>query len=533
MDQPPSPPPAAVPPAPARVFDRRALRVLLRPDRPGLLGAMRVRKKLVVLHTLFSLALTIILLVTLRPAINRVVQQAELDEARALLEASSPVLPDAPAIAARTGRVQLRGGSAAELGLTTESANAAIAAPGRAVVGETAELGECAVLFAPQRTGERETFWALRASIPEAREAVLWLYMLVIVAILGVYALVALSLEVFVLPQAVYRPIQRMLLADRASQDGRTSDELIPENAIPRDELGEIMRSRNATVSRLRRQEAALSDALSRLEEVASDLQRKNYLLEAARRNLADAERLASLGLMSAGIAHELNTPLVVVKGLAEKLNTAPREGLEPTQAALLVRVVRRLERLGESLLDFARVRPPQSAPASLQAIAAEAITLVKLDREAAGTEFQNVVPPDLIVPCDADRMVQVLLNLVRNAVDALRSAGRAGCVRVQGEFLTREGRRWAGLTVIDDGPGMDPDLLPRLFEPFASTRLDARGTGLGLAVAQGIISEHGGVLLARNRTDRTGAIFEIILPADASPAADAASPVPQGVRVP
>jgi signal transduction histidine kinase len=67
---------------------------------------------------------------------------------------------------------------------------------------------------------------------------------------------------------------------------------------------------------------------------------------------------------------------------------------------------------------------------------------------------------------------------------------------------------------VKDDGPGIDPSILPRLFEPFASTRLDSRGSGLGLAVSEGIVREHGGVILARNRTDRSGAIFEVVLPA-------------------
>jgi two-component system sensor histidine kinase HupT/HoxJ len=71
----------------------------------------------------------------------------------------------------------------------------------------------------------------------------------------------------------------------------------------------------------------------------------------------------------------------------------------------------------------------------------------------------------------------------------------------------------WVGLTITDNGPGIDPELLSRLFEPFVSTRLDSRGTGLGLAVADGIVREHGGVLLARNLPGRAGAVFEVILP--------------------
>src|SRR6185295_16281744 len=150
------------------------------------------------------------------------------------------------------------------------------------------------------------------------------LYALTAVALLAVYGLVAAALELFVLPQHVYDPISRMLEADAAVQEGATEDELIPETAIPADELGEIMRSRNRTIVALRRHESALAEALAELGRVAGDLKRKNHLLEMAQRNLADADRLASLGMMSAGIAHELNTPLAVVKGLAEKLNSAP-----------------------------------------------------------------------------------------------------------------------------------------------------------------------------------------------------------------
>jgi signal transduction histidine kinase len=77
----------------------------------------------------------------------------------------------------------------------------------------------------------------------------------------------------------------------------------------------------------------------------------------------------------------------------------------------------------------------------------------------------------------------------------------------------------WLSLQIADNGPGIDPEVLPHLFEPFVSTRLDSRGTGLGLAVSEGIIREHGGLLLARNRVQPRGAVFEILLPLQAEPA--------------
>jgi len=235
--------------------------------------------------------------------------------------------------------------------------------------------------------------------------------------------------------------------------------------------------------------------------------------------------------MMSAGLAHELNTPLAVIKGLAEKLNAdaaagETRKSLSSVEAALLVRVVGRLERLSESLLDFARARPPTSRSTVIRPLVDEACTLVRLDRESAAAVIANSVPEGLTAWCDGDRIVQVLVNLLRNAVDAIGSRtakGRTGAagahIRVAAEESGATAVGGYQITITDNGPGIDPDVLPRLFQPFATTRLDSRGTGLGLATSEGIVREHGGVLLARNllttESRVAGAVFEIVLPAE------------------
>ncbi|MEZ6232664.1 MAG: HAMP domain-containing sensor histidine kinase [Phycisphaerales bacterium] len=512
----------------------------------GLLGGMRIRKKLIVLHTCFSLALAAILLVSLRPAVAKIMDRAEVDEGTLLLRGLARFVEnggDAEAFVASVGGegTTLRVGTPGQVGISEDVA-ARVRAAGSEIVrpdagGEPVTL----VMRLPAATGssravaagdaarpgggaDAERFAVVTARIGEAREAVVQLFVLLVVALLAVYGLVALALEVFVMPQHVYDPIRRMREADEAVRAGRRGQEQIPEALIPRDELGEIMRSRNESIRALREHESALAAALAEIERVATDLKRKNHLLERAQQNLRDADRLASLGMMSAGIAHELNTPLAVLKGLVERLSGAPRAGMDPAQAALMLRVVKRLERLGESLLDFARVRPPESRPARLRELAEEAMTLARLDREAGDIAMDVRVPDDLVIECDADRMVQVLVNLTRNAVDAIRrgegasrgaNAGASvGHVAINAELHERDDGAWATITVVDDGPGIDPDVLPRLFEPFASTTLDARGTGLGLAVSEGIVREHGGVILAKNRTDgRSGAVFEVLMP--------------------
>lgn len=489
---------------------------------------MRIRKKLIVLHTLFSLFLAALLLVLVRPAIRRVVEQAEADEAKTILALLAPDLRNGSSpLPPIPKNAELSLGTATELGLGGPETDAARSRPGEAVHLEPGPVGAGALLMTGTTPSGEPRFALVRVRIPAARDAVIRMYFITSIALLGVYALVAVALELLVLPQNVYAPIRRMLEADRAVQEGRSESETIPESLIPSDEMGEIMRSRNESIASLRKNQAALAQALDRLEEVATDLARKNHLLETARRNLADADRLASLGMMSAGIAHELNTPLAVLKGLVEKLN-ADASSIEPAQAALMLRVVQRLERLGDSLLDFARARSPRAAPTLMHSVVSEAATLVRLDRQTVGVEFDNSVPESLVVSCDPDRMVQVFVNLLRNSADALRAASprRANSesiVRIESSTLEKDGRQWASLTVSDDGPGIDPAILSRLFEPFASTRLDARGTGLGLAVADAIVREHGGVILARNRQGG-GAVFEVLLPLSIDPIAQPVS---------
>ncbi len=464
-------------------------------------GAWRIRRKLMALHTVFSIALAFIILLALRPAIRSVVQEAEEHACRAamaLLAAS-----DAPAPSTLDG-MAIRIGSASELSLSTQESERIRASGGPVRVNREDGWPTLA-----QWLPDRGVFLEVSGKAASARSEMLRLYALTVIALLVVYFLIALALEVFVLPKNVWRPIARLREADAAVQEGRRDVELIPESEMPRDELGEIMRSRNDSIRKLREHEDALAHALDQLELVANDLKRKNHLLESVQRNMADQDRLVSLGMMSAGLAHEMNTPLAVLKGGVEQIAENPAAGVQPARAHLLLRTVNRLERLSENLLDFARVRPHSVASLELRGLIDEAWELVRLDREAIGVAIQNEVGADLTINGDSDRLTQVFVNILRNAADAIEGDGY---INVAAERSTREGADWVSIHIVDTGPGVDPAILPRLFEPFTTTRLDARGTGLGLAVAEGIVREHGGVILVNNTPDG-GADFEIMLP--------------------
>ncbi|MCA9303788.1 MAG: hypothetical protein KC996_06670 [Phycisphaerales bacterium] len=486
--------------------------------KPGILAGMRIRKKLFVLHTTFSLSLGIILLLALKPAMSKVMDGAEQDQAEQLIRTLFDAQPSPGQeafdriVQDPDQRVRIRTGAADALGIS-----AVVESLARGTEGGTVVIGSDGTSAGAVRWLGGDEFLLVRVYATRARKMIRLVYALVIVTLLAGYALVAGALEMFVLPGHVYRPIGAILKADHAVQDGDREHEIIPMSEIPADELGEIMRSRNESIISLRNHEQRLAQTLDRLEHAAADLHKKNMLLETAKKNLEGADRLASLGMMSAGIAHELNTPLAVVKGLVDKL--AGGDELSATETMLLSRVVGRLEKLSDGLLDFARVRPPTLVHADIRQIVEDAWTLLRLDRQIVSPgqrlEVLNEVPEGTIVDCDPDRLVQVFVNLLRNAIGALRGGSTPGVVRITAEHEHRDEIDWVKVCVEDNGPGIDADLIGRLFEPFVSTKLDAKGTGLGLAVANGIIHEHDGILTATNRSPssaQSGAVFEVLL---------------------
>lgn len=301
----------------------------------------------------------------------------------------------------------------------------------------------------------------------------------------SIYVLAVLVLELAIMPLYVYRPLRKMLEADEATQRGDRDKELIPAEEILGDEIGQIMRSRNETVAALRRQEDELAAALHKLEE---------------------QDRLVSLGLLSASVAHELNTPLAVLNGSIEKLIETTRDPSTLERLARMQRVAQRLKRISESLVDFSRVRRQHMGPIALRPLIDEAWALVAIDDKASAVAFTNHLSAEDTAIGNADRLMQVFVNLLRNSLNAVEPG--KGEIDVQ----ARRGARGITIAVEDNGVGIPPDVLPGIFDAFVSTRLDAKGTGLGLTVAEGIVTQHGGSISAANRAEG-GARLEVTLP--------------------
>ncbi|HUS07784.1 MAG TPA: ATP-binding protein, partial [Bryobacteraceae bacterium] len=306
--------------------------------------------------------------------------------------------------------------------------------------------------------------------------------------VLGViYALAVLLLEFVIMPLYVYQPLNLMLAADHATQAGDRKHELIDEQLIPGDEIGHIMRSRNMTVAELRKQEDELAAALAHLEA---------------------QDRLASLGLLSASVAHELNTPLAVLHGSIEKLMETVPEPVSQERLRRMLRVTQRLQRISEGLVGFATVRTQATDRVELRPLLEEAWSLVAIDERAGSMQFVNNLGPQDAVTGNADRLTQVFVNLLRNSLYAIESAGT---ITVSTRKLLRDNQSWTAVMVDDTGPGIPAGVLPGIFDAFVSSRLDSQGTGLGLTVAQGIVQQHGGTITASNRAVG-GARLEVVL---------------------
>jgi len=239
-----------------------------------------------------------------------------------------------------------------------------------------------------------------------------------------------------------------------------------------------------------------------------------------AERRLLHAERLASLGRVAQGVAHELNTPLATIRTLAADMREAIRSlgGDDALQsdlaesAALIRDETGRLGRITHSLLTggtLPRLRLNSSAP--LLPIVERARALVFAGAREDGPELDiSDSVEDLVVAADPDRLLQVLVNLLQNAADANREAGRQ-CVWVSAE------RRGAAVEIVveDEGAGIHPDIEGHLFEPFATTKPPGEGTGLGLYASYMLVQTMGGDLTIENR-DQRGASARVRLPAGA-----------------
>ncbi|MGA8272505.1 MAG: PAS domain S-box protein [Candidatus Sulfotelmatobacter sp.] len=228
------------------------------------------------------------------------------------------------------------------------------------------------------------------------------------------------------------------------------------------------------------------------------------------RDKLVHAEKMAAVGQLVSGVAHEVNNPLTAILGFADLLLENPEV---PETARKDLRVIlqeaQRTKTIVQNLLSFARQMPPQRNPVQLNLILRRTIQLRSYDFNSHGVDIIEHLDEDLPdVMGDAHQLQQVFLNILNNAYDAVHEIGRPARI----EIMTTKAGNAVEVSFRDNGYGIShPD---RIFDPFFTTKEVGKGTGLGLSICYGIVKEHGGEILCHNNTDGQGATFIVRFPA-------------------
>jgi signal transduction histidine kinase len=319
---------------------------------------------------------------------------------------------------------------------------------------------------------------------------------------LGLTGATVLLLAYVLLTYFIVRPIDRLRLASERLAAGRLRTSVPVQGAA---EVARLAATFNEMAAQLREDRAALQERLEELEQTTAEL-------TSAQDQLIRSARLAAVGRLSAGVAHEIGNPLAAIRGLLELLRTGDLDPQE--QAEFIGRIERETERIHltiRDLLDFSRSEPGErgrvESSADLSEVVADTVKL--LDRQSRFREIDLRLTLEEGLPRvrgNGERLRQLLLNLLFNAADALGGKGRIDVRATDGEGIVE-------LTVEDDGPGIDAAILDQVFDPFVTTKPAGHGTGLGLAVCHAIVEQLGGSIDAANR-ERGGASFQVRLPA-------------------
>lgn len=272
-----------------------------------------------------------------------------------------------------------------------------------------------------------------------------------------------------------------------------------------RDELGTLAHDLNQMSDRL----------LVARAQVKSERTARTNALE----QLRHADRLATVGRLASSMAHELGTPLNVVGGratLIQETKNLPDDAQE--HAAIIKTEVDRMTLVIRDTLDFARPKALERRATTLRALLDEAASLMEPIADEREVSIEVLGPAECEADVDRRKMLQVITNLMTNAIDAMPSGGTIRMKAATSAFLEpasaeAEPGAYASFNVCDTGVGIDDEKLKTIFRPFYTTKREGRGTGLGLGVCQGIVREHGGWMEVTSKVGE-GTCFTVFLPA-------------------
>lgn len=316
---------------------------------------------------------------------------------------------------------------------------------------------------------------------------------------MGASAIALLVFAYFGLTRWIVRPILSLgAAAERVAGGARRLEPL--EAAPP--EIVQLSHSLSTMTARLRGEEEALRTKVEEVERATEELR-------AAQASLVRSERLATVGRLAAGLAHEIGNPLSAVVGLCDL--ALDDTSTEAERRDYLARIKREAERIHHVIMDLLTYARParastEAASGSVEDAAKQVRALVAPQKDLAQLKLELELEPNLPrVRLGDGELVQIVLNLVMNAADA---CGRTGRVLVS----AARGGQGVHLVVEDDGPGVAPEVQESLFEPFVTTKDIGRGTGLGLSVSRGLLESVGGTI-SLDKTYAAGARFVVDLP--------------------
>ena len=360
---------------------------------------------------------------------------------------------------------------------------------------ETVELGAARIVYAAPLTSDggvvigaivvARVIDDLRADLGRTR----WRLIAVVVAFVAVTMIGGILLGT----AYVTRPLATLLDGMAHVRDGDF------KSRVPlarRDEIGALVDEFNAMV-------AALGQARQRIEQETEARLR----LE---RGLQGIDKMITIGQLSAGLAHEIGSPLQVLSGRAAALLARSADPETRRQAEILIEQTARITRIVDQLLSFGRRRPAVIAACDVAKPVTTVLELLDGEARRRGVTLETQIDSaPHVIDADEDQLQQIVLNLVRNALAATPSGGRI-TVRVETAAGSDGAPPAVRLVVRDTGPGIPPEMQAQLFEPFFTTRASEGGTGLGLAVVRTIVAEHGGTITA---TSERGAEFIVSFP--------------------
>jgi len=324
---------------------------------------------------------------------------------------------------------------------------------------------------------------------------------------LSVAGIAASALVVWFFIRRVTRPLRELRESAEAVGRGDFSHRIA---RFSNDEFGELA--------------VTFNQMTTNLQSSRAELERAMQTVKSTQEQLIQSEKLSAVGQFVAGVAHELNNPLTAVIGFSELLQSAQTDEKTRRHLDRIAKSAHRCHKIVHSLLSFSRQDAPERKVVDLHTVIEEVLEIMAYDLRTSNVTIVKEFAPSLpAIMADPHQLQQVFVNILGNARQAIEPFQREGriVIRTRSEvrcvIRPRSEENWVIIELQDNGPGIKPQHLTRIFDPFFSTKPAGKGTGLGLSLSYGLIQEHGGAISVQSELGH-GATFRIELPMASTP---------------